>query len=114
MYDIIELNNKPIEELKDIARGLKVPKFDSLSKQELVYQILDFQALNPSKEMLERERAARENKHKRQRIPDERFKKGKPQFNKTISGPPVASSNPSVANPANRSEEHTSELQSQR
>jgi len=101
MYDIIELNNKPIEELKDIARGLKVPKFDSLSKQELVYQILDFQALNPSKEMLERERAARENKHKRQRIPDERFKKGKPQFNKTISGPPVASSNPSVANPAN-------------
>ena len=101
MYDIIELNNKPIEELKDIARGLKVPKYDSLNKQELVYQILDFQALNPSKEMLDKERAARENKHKRQRIPDERFQKAKPQFNKTISGPPIASSNPALANAAN-------------
>ncbi|PKO96623.1 MAG: transcription termination factor Rho, partial [Bacteroidetes bacterium HGW-Bacteroidetes-9] len=101
MYDIIELNNKPIEELKDIARGLKVPKFDSMGKQDLVYQILDFQALNPSKEMLEKEKAARENKHKRQRIPDERFQKPRPQFDKKTSGAPVASSNPSVANGAN-------------
>ncbi len=101
MYDIIELNNKPIEELKDIAKGLKVPKFDSMGKQDLVYQILDFQALNPSKEMLEKERAARENKNKRQRIPDERHQKPRQKFDKTTSGPPVASSNPTVANGTN-------------
>lgn len=97
MYDIIELNNKPIEELKVIARGLNIPKYDSLKKQDLVYQILDFQALNPSREMLEKEKAARDNKFKRQRIPDDRFAKGKPKFDKTQQGAPVASSNPSVA-----------------
>jgi len=101
MYDIIELNNKPIEELKVIARGLNIPKYDSLKKQDLVYQILDFQALNPSREMLEKEKAARDNKFKRQRIPDERFAKGKPKFDKTQQGAPVASSNPSVAAAAN-------------
>ncbi len=97
MYDIIELNNKPIEELKDIARGLSIPRYDSLKKQDLVYQILDFQALNPSREMLEKEKAARENKFKRQRLPDERFAKGKPKFDKSTQGSPIASSNPTTA-----------------
>ncbi|HPG33273.1 MAG: transcription termination factor Rho [Lentimicrobiaceae bacterium] len=97
MYDIIELNNKSLEDLKDIARGLNIPKIDSHKKQELVYQILDYQALNPSREMLEKEKAARENKHKRERISDDRFNKGKPQPKKPAHGSPVASSNPSVA-----------------
>lgn len=97
MYDIIELNNKPLEELKVIARGLSIPRYDSMKKQDLVYQILDFQALNPSREMLEKEKAARENKFKRQRIPDERFAKGKPKFDKSTQGSPIASSNPTVA-----------------
>ena len=49
MYDIVELNSKLVSELRDIAKALNVPKFDSLKKQELVYKILDAQALNPSK-----------------------------------------------------------------
>jgi transcription termination factor Rho len=48
MYDIIELNNKLINELKEIARLMNIPNFDELRKQELVYKILDQQALNPS------------------------------------------------------------------
>ena len=44
MYDIIELNSKLLEDLKEIAKKLNVPKFDSLGKQELIYQILDYQA----------------------------------------------------------------------
>jgi transcription termination factor Rho len=56
MYDIIELNNKLLEELKDIARGLSIPKYDAMKKQDLIYQILDYQALNPSKEMLQETR----------------------------------------------------------
>ena len=103
MYDIIELNSKSIDELKVIAGNLNVPRFNSLSKQDLVYQILDFQALNPSKEMLEKEKEARENKHKRQRIPNERFVKGKPQLQKPQQAP-VASSDPSVAAPQTPSE----------
>ncbi len=97
MYDIIELNNKLLEELKDIARGLNIPKYDGMKKQDLIYQILDYQALNPSKEMLDKEKANRENKFKRQRIPDERFNKTRPQtFAKPAKGTPIASSNPSV------------------
>lgn len=45
MYDIQELNNKLVGELKDIAKELDVPKYDKLKKQDLVYQILDFQAM---------------------------------------------------------------------
>lgn len=45
MYDIIELNSKLVGELREIARQLNVPKFESLKKQELIYQILDLQAV---------------------------------------------------------------------
>ncbi|MFI5164115.1 MAG: transcription termination factor Rho [Bacteroidia bacterium] len=47
MYDIIELNGRALNELKDIAKELDIPKFDSLKKQDLIYKILDFQAVNP-------------------------------------------------------------------
>ena len=47
MYDIIELNNKLVGELKDIAKNLNIPKYDLLKKQELIYKILDHQAINP-------------------------------------------------------------------
>ncbi|MFA6949444.1 MAG: transcription termination factor Rho [Lentimicrobiaceae bacterium] len=101
MYDIIELNNKLLEELKDIARGLHIPKFDDMKKQDLIYQILDYQALNPSTDMLEKEKANRENRFKRQRIPDDKFNKPRPQFNKENKGTPIASSNPSLNQPRN-------------
>ena len=45
MHDIQELNNKLVGELKEIAKDLDVPKFDKLKKQDLIYQILDFQAM---------------------------------------------------------------------
>ena len=48
MYDIIELNNKLVGELKDIAKSLNIPKYELLKKQELIYKILDQQAINPS------------------------------------------------------------------
>lgn len=101
MYDIIELNNKLLEELKEIASELNIPKFDALKKQDLIYQILDYQALNPSKEMLEKEKANRENKFKRQRIQNDRFNKPRQDSNQS-KGTPIASSDPSV-NPSNHS-----------
>jgi transcription termination factor Rho len=48
MYDIIELNSKSLPELQEIAKSLNVPKFEKLMKQDLVYKILDQQALIPS------------------------------------------------------------------
>ena len=47
MYDILELNDKLVGELKEIARLLNIANYDELRKQELVYKILDQQALNP-------------------------------------------------------------------
>ena len=47
MYDILQLNEMKVTELRDIAVNLDIPKHKNLNKQELVYKILDFQALNP-------------------------------------------------------------------
>ena len=47
MYDISQLNDKLVGELKEIARQLEIPNYETLKKQELVYKILDFQAANP-------------------------------------------------------------------
>ena len=56
MYDILELNGKLVSELREIAKGLKIPKFDKLLKQDLIYKILDHQALNPSAEIIDKEK----------------------------------------------------------
>ncbi|HPH82229.1 MAG TPA: transcription termination factor Rho [Flavobacteriales bacterium] len=48
MYDILELNAKLVGELREIALKLNIPKAEALKKQDLVYRILDEQALNPT------------------------------------------------------------------
>jgi len=48
MYDIIELNGKLVGELRDIAKQMNIPKFEALKKQELIYKILDLQAITPT------------------------------------------------------------------
>ncbi len=45
MYDILELNNKLLTELRDIAKELNIKRVESYKKQDLVYQILDQQAI---------------------------------------------------------------------
>jgi transcription termination factor Rho len=47
MYDIVELNGKLVGELREIAKELQVPKVEKLLKQDLIYKILDQQALIP-------------------------------------------------------------------
>ncbi len=45
MYDIIELSRKLLPDLKEIAKELKISKVDSYKKQDLIYKILDTQAI---------------------------------------------------------------------
>jgi transcription termination factor Rho len=45
MYDILELSKKLLPELRDIAKELKIKKAESLKKQDLIYKILDQQAI---------------------------------------------------------------------
>ncbi len=45
MYDILELSKKLLPELREIAKELKIKRAESLKKQDLVYKILDQQAI---------------------------------------------------------------------
>ena len=47
MYDILQLNEMILPELKEIAEQLQIKKYKSLDKQSLIHKILDAQALNP-------------------------------------------------------------------
>jgi transcription termination factor Rho len=49
MYDILQLNDMLVPELLDIAEDLKIPNAKKLPKQDLVYKILDSQAIANSK-----------------------------------------------------------------
>lgn len=51
MYDILELSKKLLPELKEIAKGLNIKKIDSLKKQDLIYKILDQQAIESTGNM---------------------------------------------------------------
>ncbi|HWV68995.1 Rho termination factor N-terminal domain-containing protein [Chitinophaga sp.] len=45
MYDILQLNDMLVPELLDIAEKLEVPNAKKLNKQDLIYKILDKQAV---------------------------------------------------------------------
>lgn len=89
MYEIEELRSKLLTELKDIARGFGIKKVDSFKKEEIIYKILDMQALNPPEEVLKSE------------IKAERPRKRNIDRRSNDSKKPVASSN-ATDEPSNR------------
>ena len=62
MYDILELNKMLVADLKNIAKELQVAKYEALKKEELVYKILDQQAIAPPKKIKSEEVVVSENK----------------------------------------------------
>ena len=66
MFEISQLKEKKLPELQELAKELNVPKFKSLKKMDLVYQILDLQAANPT--IVTPEASAKPPKPKRERI----------------------------------------------
>ncbi len=48
MYDILELSKKLLPELRDIGKELNIKRIESFKKQELIYKILDNQAIMAS------------------------------------------------------------------
>jgi len=77
MFDIVELNSKLVGELREIARDLGVQKVEKLLKQDLIYKILDQQALIPEKneKKPEMQRQEKNDRNKRVRINKEPEKK---------------------------------------
>jgi transcription termination factor Rho len=45
-YDILQLNDMLVQELREISDKLNIPEYKKLSKQDLIYKILDAQAVN--------------------------------------------------------------------
>lgn len=45
MYDILELNDKLLTDLRQIAKDLNIKRVEAYKKQELIYKILDQQAI---------------------------------------------------------------------
>ncbi len=45
MYDILELNEKLLSDLRQIAKDLNIKKIEAYKKQDLIYRILDEQAV---------------------------------------------------------------------
>jgi len=71
MYDIITLNSKLVGELRQIAKELEIPKYEKLIKRDLIYKILDQQALrHPVKEREVKEQYQQKRPYKR-RQPEE-------------------------------------------
>ncbi|WP_368118687.1 transcription termination factor Rho [Bacteroides thetaiotaomicron] len=74
MYNIIQLNDKNLSELQVIAKELGIKKTDSFKKEELVYKILDEQAIagatkKVAAEKLKEERKGDKNKRSRTAAP---------------------------------------------
>ena len=67
MYDILELNQKSIEELRAIADDLKLKKINSLEKEALIYRIIDEQAIKGIAEK-ESEKPTKRGRKKRERM----------------------------------------------
>ena len=56
MYDILQLNDMLVTELHDIADQLDIDNYKKLDKQELIYKILDKQAVESEKPSPKKER----------------------------------------------------------
>ncbi len=68
MYDILQLNDMLLPELQDIAENLQIDNSKKLNKQELVYKILDQQAIAGSQRQNASPSADGGDKRKRKRI----------------------------------------------
>ena len=64
MFEISKLKEKKLSELQEIAEKLKISKFKTLKKLDLVYKILDYQAANPEEKEVKQEERKKQPKSK--------------------------------------------------
>lgn len=65
MYDILELNKKLVPELREIAKELNIKKVESYKKQDLVYKILDTQAIQEAEKKEQKSSGKTQNKEEK-------------------------------------------------
>ncbi len=104
MYNIIQLNDKNLSELQTIAQELGIKKPESFKKEELVYKILDEQAIASATKKVAADKEKedrRDDKKKRSRIvkkdsPDKVYTANKDKAERVDSAP-VSESAPKPA-----------------
>ncbi|MBA6314423.1 transcription termination factor Rho [Cellulophaga baltica] len=109
MFEISDLKSKKLPELQEIANGLNVPKYKTLKKLDLVYQILDVQAANPkvvqaaisstTPEVAEKPKPAKAPRPKKPRITAKTDKKEEPVVEKPTENAPKKPARPNKPNP---------------
>lgn len=106
MYDIIELNGKKVVDLRTIAKELKIKRTESLKKQDLVYRILDEQAVNPPTKTSSTEEisAKKEAISKTEKASESPSEKPTPSDNAKRAPEKTSRSNPRKPNPQSRKE----------
>lgn len=67
MYNILQLNGKTLSELQAIALELGIKKADSFKKEELVYKILDEQAIAGASKKIAADKQKEERKEEKQK-----------------------------------------------
>ena len=93
MYTIEDLKNMPEEQLKGIADSMGLKKINADDKDNMVYEILDQQAINAAANVSERA----------PRTPKERVRRGRPPKAKTQENEEnITTDAPSDAKPAPR------------
>ena len=69
MYNIIQLNDKSLTDLQAIAKELGIAKATSFKKEELIYKILDEQAIMGATKKAAAEKQKEERKAEKQKRP---------------------------------------------
>ena len=93
MYNIEELKLRLLSELKEIAENLGVKNFKKLNKQDLIYAILDQQAITPDEKLPKKadsektEEKAPEAKKEAPQAREPKEKKRAPRENKSARRP---------------------------
>lgn len=77
MYDILQLNDMLVPELRELAESLGLKRISRLNKQELIYKILDQQALVERKNVVKEPTAANRSETKPEYSPPQN-KRGRP------------------------------------
>ncbi|MBT3384797.1 MAG: transcription termination factor Rho [Prolixibacteraceae bacterium] len=90
MYDILELNKKLVPELREIGKELNIKRVESFKKQDLIYKILDTQAIQEAE------------KKERKFVVKEKNKEDKPNKNLFIKKQEKPGTNDSLQNEPKR------------
>ena len=83
MFEISKLKEKKLSELQEIAEKLKISKFKTLKKLDLVYKILDYQASNPEEKEVKQEESKEQPKSKSKA--KAKAPKNKPEEKKSVN-----------------------------